>query len=77
MLFTHAVYHYGTTGIAMGVVKFLTDMGLFKGQSAAFFKLLRDLAQDADSARRGLLIWGYSCSFGLAVPVNLPPWCYD
>ncbi len=46
-----------TTGIAMGVVKFLTDMGLFKGQSAAFFKLLRDLAQDADSARRGLLIF--------------------
>jgi hypothetical protein len=46
-----------TTGIAKGVVKFLTDMGLFKGQSSAFFRLLNDLAQDADSARRGLMIY--------------------
>ena len=42
-----------TKGIAMGVVNFLTAMGLFKGQSPAFFELLRDLARDADSARRG------------------------
>ncbi len=46
-----------TTGIAKGVVKFLTDMGLFRGQSSGFFKLLNDLAQDADSARRGLMIY--------------------
>lgn len=43
-----------TKGIAMGVVKFLTDMGLFIGQSPAFFQFLRDLAEDADEARRGL-----------------------
>jgi hypothetical protein len=42
-----------TEGIAMGVVKFLTAMGLFKGQSGAFFRLLNDLAEDADEARRG------------------------
>ena len=41
-----------TKGIAMGVVKFLTDMGLFKGQSKEFFALLADLAEDADEARR-------------------------
>ena len=41
-----------TTGIATGVVTFLTNMGLFKGQSAGFFKVLHDLAEDADSARR-------------------------
>ena len=41
-----------TKGIAMGVVKFLTDMGLFNGQSKAFFALLADLAEDADEARR-------------------------
>ncbi len=41
-----------TKGIAMGVVKFLTAMGLFIGQSDAFFQLLRDLAEDADEARR-------------------------
>jgi hypothetical protein len=41
-----------TKGIAMGVVKFLTDMGLFIGQSPAFFEFLRDLAEDADEARR-------------------------
>jgi hypothetical protein len=41
-----------TNGIAMNVVNFLTSMGLFIGQSPAFFKLLRDLAQDADAARR-------------------------
>jgi hypothetical protein len=42
-----------TKGIAMGVVNFLTAMGLFIGQSSAFFKLLHDLAEDADEARRG------------------------
>lgn len=41
-----------TKDIAMGVVKFLTDMGLFIGQSPAFFSLMRDLAEDADEARR-------------------------
>ena len=43
----------GTKGIAKGVVKFLTDMGLFIGQSPAFFALLNDLAEEADAARRG------------------------
>jgi Ferritin-like domain len=41
-----------TNGIAMGVVKFLTDMGLFKGQPPAFFAVLHQLAQDADAAQR-------------------------
>jgi hypothetical protein len=42
----------GTRGAAMGAAKFLTDMGLFRGQSPAFFAALRDLAEDADDARR-------------------------
>ena len=42
-----------TKDIAKGVVKFLTDMGLFIGQSQAFFDFLHDLAEDADEARRG------------------------
>jgi hypothetical protein len=42
-----------TKGIAMGVANFLAAMGLFIGQSPAFFELLRDLAEDADEARRG------------------------
>lgn len=41
-----------TEGIAMGVVTFLTAMGLFIVQSDQFFELLRDLAEDADEARR-------------------------
>jgi hypothetical protein len=41
-----------THGAAMGVVKFLTAMGLFIGQSKEFFELLRDLAEDADEAKR-------------------------
>lgn len=41
-----------TRGIAMGVVNFLTAMGLFIGQSPAFFELMRELAADADRARR-------------------------
>jgi hypothetical protein len=41
-----------TQGIAMGVVNFLTAMGLFIGQSKQFFQLLKQLAQDADAAQR-------------------------
>jgi hypothetical protein len=41
-----------TRGIAMNVVNFLTAMGLFIGQSPAFFALMRDLAAEADRARR-------------------------
>jgi hypothetical protein len=36
----------------MGVVSFLTAMGLFNGQPSAFFDVLHALAQDADNARR-------------------------
>jgi hypothetical protein len=39
-----------TKGIAMGVAKFLTDMGLFRGQSPAFFAALTTLARQADAA---------------------------
>ena len=42
-----------TKGIAKGVVKFLSDMGLFIGQSPAFFALMQNLAEDADAARHG------------------------
>ena len=41
-----------TKGIAMGTVNFLTTMGLFVGQSNAFFSVMRDLARDADAAQR-------------------------
>ena len=41
-----------TEGVAMGVVKFLTAMGLFIGQPKAFFELLQDLATEADAAKR-------------------------
>ena len=41
-----------TRGAAMGAVKALTGDGLFIGQSPEFFALLRDLAEDADDARR-------------------------
>jgi hypothetical protein len=41
-----------TEGIAMGVVKFLTAMGLFIGQSNAFFQMMQDLAAEADAAKR-------------------------
>jgi hypothetical protein len=44
----------GTNGAAMGAAKFLTAMGLFIGQSPAFFQFLFDLAEDADEATRGL-----------------------
>lgn len=40
-------------GIAMGVVNFLTDMGLFLGQDPAFFNTLKALANAADAAQRG------------------------
>ena len=41
-----------TNGIAMGALNFLTAMGLFRGQSPAFFAYMRDLAEDADEAKR-------------------------
>ena len=41
----------GTKGAAMGAVKFLTDTGLFVGQSAEFFAVLTELAREADAAR--------------------------
>jgi hypothetical protein len=41
-----------TQGVAMGALKFLTDMGLFIGQSPAFFSYMTRLAQQADAARR-------------------------
>lgn len=42
------------TGIAAGVVKFLTDMNLFSGQSVEFFDTLNALAAAADAAQRGM-----------------------
>jgi len=39
-----------TEGIAMGALTFLTNMGLFIGQSPAFFAYMTQLAQDADRA---------------------------
>jgi hypothetical protein len=41
-----------TRGVAMGALQFLTASGLFLGQSKEFFAFLRDLAEDADDARR-------------------------
>jgi hypothetical protein len=41
-----------TKGAAMGAVRALTQDGLFIGQSKEFFELLRDLAEDADEAKR-------------------------
>jgi hypothetical protein len=40
-------------GIAAGVVSFLTNMGLFIGQSPAFSNQLATLANQADAAQRG------------------------
>jgi hypothetical protein len=40
-----------TQGIAMGVVEFLTNMGLFKGQSPGFFEAIKRLAAEADAAK--------------------------
>ncbi len=39
-----------TQGVAMGALQFLTAMGLFIGQSPAFFAYMTQLANDADSA---------------------------
>jgi len=41
-----------TQGAAMGALQALTHDGLFRGQSKEFFELLRDLAEDADEAKR-------------------------
>ena len=41
-----------TEGAAMGALKFLTDMGLFIGQPTEFFDVMRDLAEDADAAKK-------------------------
>ena len=43
-----------TKDIAKGVVKFLTDMGLFSGQSPEFFATMNELAEAADKARHGV-----------------------
>ena len=40
-----------TQGVAMGAAEFLTAMGLFKGQSSAFFDALKTLAAEGDAAR--------------------------
>jgi hypothetical protein len=42
------------TGVATGALKFLTAMGLFIGQSTAFFSFLSELATAADAAQRGM-----------------------
>jgi hypothetical protein len=42
-----------TEGAAMGALTFLTSMGLFIGQSPAFFAYMTQLAQAADHARHG------------------------
>src|SRR6266516_1904624 len=42
-----------TDGADMGALTFLTNMGLFIGQSPAFFAYLTQLAQAADHARHG------------------------
>ena len=43
-----------TEGVAMGALQFLTNMGLFIGQSNAFFAYMTQLAQEADAATRGV-----------------------
>src|SRR5437868_9625559 len=43
-----------TQGAARGALRFLTEMGLFIGQSTGFFAYMKQLAQDADSATRGV-----------------------
>ena len=42
-----------TQGAAMAALRFLRTMGLFIGQSQAFFAYMTQLAQEADAARRG------------------------
>ena len=41
-----------TRGAARGALAGLTAMGIFRGQSKAFFEYMKDLAEDADEARR-------------------------
>jgi hypothetical protein len=43
-----------TAGAATGALNFLTVMGLFIGQSDAFFSYMTGLAQAADAAQRGM-----------------------
>ena len=43
-----------TQGAAMGALRFLSNMGLFIGQSEAFFAYMTQLAQEADAATRGI-----------------------
>jgi hypothetical protein len=43
-----------TKATATGALKFLAAMGLFIGQSDAFFTFLTDLATAADAAQRGV-----------------------
>jgi len=42
-----------TEGVARGAVDALTANGIFRGQSAEFFTVLRGLARDADAAHHG------------------------
>ncbi len=42
-----------TQGVATGTLQFLTSMGLFIGQSPAFFAFMQQLAANADAATRG------------------------
>jgi hypothetical protein len=42
-----------TKDVAKNTLKFLTDMGLFIGQSNGFFALMQELAEEADAARHG------------------------
>jgi hypothetical protein len=41
-----------TQGAAHGALKFLTDDGLFRGQSQGFFDFMEELADQADAAQR-------------------------
>ena len=43
-----------TKGAAMGALAGLTADGLFIGQSSAFFDFMKELAADADNAKRGI-----------------------
>jgi hypothetical protein len=43
-----------TQGVAMAVLRFLRNMGLFIGQSQAFFAYMTQLAREADAAGRGV-----------------------
>jgi hypothetical protein len=44
-----------TEGAATATLNFLTALGLFRGQSPAFFTFMRFLAVQADSAQRGVM----------------------